>query len=643
MKHYQKYIKRVKKRSPQSVADSIKRTVEKFIPEHIDKFDFLNHKSALLLGHVQSGKTVQMLGILTATADAKFQVFLVMTADNNSLQSQTLGRALELLGSFCVCGESDYVRFFKNDMQKPVVIVIKKNSRILNTWKNNLASSGFLGGRSIFIIDDEGDVASLNTMVNQDKISTINKRITAIKELANSSFYLQVTATPQSLFLQEETTGYKPESVHYFEPGYGYLGGDFFYNPRDTEGGEIYPAYHIQITNEDELSDLKDEDSLTPEGMQRAISSFLVSVAHMRKKGREGPCNFLVHPSVSIKDHEAVAEKIGEALNVLLSSFNGMQDCEETLKVAWEDLKKTKNDIIDFGECYNFIVDLLEDSKVSIFVMNSKNSGETDFSKGINIIVGGNSLARGVTFPNLNTTYYCRKSKHPQADTFWQHCRAFGYDRDVGLVRIFLPSSLFNLFSQLNNSNNAMIERVKEGDLGGQMLAFPKGVKPTRLNVINKKTLNVISGGVNYFANWPLERGTNSLDRLLRVFGEATKYHVIDANLLKEIIKACNVQFKDDWPKEAYIECIESLQKKDTKEAILIVRRDRDIARGTGSLLSPDDRLLGVSFTDKTVLTMYRIIGSKDKKWNGNPLWIPNIKFPEKTFYGNCYKNPENI
>lgn len=67
-------------------------------------------------------------------------------------------------------------------MKKPTVIVLKKNGRILKQWKNNFSSTSFCAGNPLFIIDDEADAASLNTMVNKNKQSTINKSLEDIKE-----------------------------------------------------------------------------------------------------------------------------------------------------------------------------------------------------------------------------------------------------------------------------------------------------------------------------------------------------------------------------------------------------------------------------------------------------------------------------
>ena len=334
-------------------------------------------------------KQVTCLEFWLSATDNDFEIFVVMTTDSTYLQQQTLTRALRFLDTFCVCDEQDDIRFVTNDMRKPVVIVLKKNTRVLGTWLNRLISSNFVTGRSIFIVDDESDAASLNTKVNkQNEISTINGKISAIRNLANSSFYLQVTATPQSLFLQEEDSGYKPEFVHYFRPGDGYMGGNFFY--RSTKPYEdTRPPYPIRITGEAELADLKEIESHIPDGMQKAIMCFLVTSAHIIDTDTASSCNFLIHPSVRTADHETIAERIGEALNNLLIGFRDDDAFKDNLKVAWIDLQSTKPDILDFDECYDFISSILEDERITISTMNSKSSNDVDFTQGVNIVVGG--------------------------------------------------------------------------------------------------------------------------------------------------------------------------------------------------------------------------------------------------------------
>lgn len=291
--HFKNYIKLTKETSSNKVSDAIEKTVSDISPKYIQTFDFNSHKSGLLLGNVQSGKTGHMLGILADAADQDFEVFIVLTTDSTHLQKQTFHRALKLLDTFCVCDEQDDIRFLANDMRKPVVLILKKNVRVLETWKNNLISSKFLNGRPVFIIDDESDAASLNTKVNKDnEVSSINQKIADIRALSNSSFYLQVTATPQSLFLQEELSGYKPEFVYYFKPGAGYLGGNFFYRTTEPYTENQIP-FAIKFTGEEELKDLREYESHVPDGMQRAIASFLIAATDIHINKTRSSCNFL--------------------------------------------------------------------------------------------------------------------------------------------------------------------------------------------------------------------------------------------------------------------------------------------------------------------------------------------------------------
>ena len=76
-----------------------------------------------------------------------------------------------------------------------------------------------------------------------------------------------------------------------------------------------------------------------------------------------------------------------------------------------------------------------------------------------------------------------------------------------------------------------------------------------------------------------------------------------------------------------------------TGQGILIVRRDRDVAQGTGALLSPNDWKLGGQFTNKPVLTMYQVTGTKG--WKNKQMWVPNIKLPHGIMYYNVIEESE--
>ncbi len=103
-------------------------------------------------------------------------------------------------------------------------------------------------------------------------------------------------------------------------------------------------------------------------------------------------------------------------------------DAELLLFAAHQDLLGSCSTLLPFEQVKNF---LLSNNVVSVYVLNSSEEAERDnsFESGFNIVVGGNTLGRGVTFSKLQTVYYVRSAKTPQADTYWQHSRMFGYDR----------------------------------------------------------------------------------------------------------------------------------------------------------------------------------------------------------------------
>ncbi|WP_052078184.1 Z1 domain-containing protein [Porphyromonas gulae] len=590
----------------------------------------------LLLGHVQSGKTGQMIGVIASLADEGYKVFLLLTTDNVDLQRQTYNRVKETLHEFHVLSENEGQYFNPNNLIKPVVIILKKNPSILRKWSNLLVSSNLAKGLCLCIFDDEGDAASLNTLVNRGKESTINQYLRKIRKSATSSIYLEVTATPQSLILQSIISNWKPSFVNYFKPGKGYLGGNFFYsNPK---------SFCIRFTAENELDEVNEEnDSFCPEGLQMSIMSYLVCCAYKRLNG-ESNCNFMIHPSVRIDVHRKFENRVQEHLTLLQQSTED-EGFQTQLYEAWSDLQRTKPDLPHYEEIKKCIVEILDSTLIYVISLNShslanrdpNNPDSLNLNVGFNIIIGGNTLGRGLTFPNLQTVYYCRSSKSPQADTHWQHSRIFGYDRIKELVRIFIPRSLHSLFVLLNESNNMLISQV-EKNFNHLELIYPNGIKPTRTNVIDKQYLNLIVGGVNTFASHPIEANTSIVDRLIDSYSRMDSV-VCPAEILIDLLHYVGDADIAIFNSGKFVNCIRALKgKRPSIICRLIVRTNRDIAKGTGSLLSPNDRKLGELYKDDIVLTMYRIIGSKEKGWNGNPIWIPNIRFPN----GVCFYSTDD-
>ena len=635
MSYIQSYLDTINK---PGLRDSIIETSNAVLENVKSHFHFDTPTTGLLLGNVQSGKTGQMLGIMSRLADEGYRLFLLLTTDNIDLQRQTYNRVLNSLPLFTVLSERDEEQFRALNQSKPLAIVLKKNTSVLRTCKDLLVASKTCRGLPLVIFDDEGDAASLNTLVNRHKVSPINNRLSAIKATATSSLYFEVTATPQAIILQSIISEWRPSFTNYFKPGAGYLGGNFFYSDPKS--------YCIRFTDEDELANIKDDDDIPcPKGLQDSIYTFLVLCAHKKLIG-ETNCNFMIHPSTRIYIHERFKDVIDGQLNLLQRSTED-KGFNRSLLDSWSDLQRTRPDLEPFEDIREEVIHILDNEELMVIPLNSQsfvcrdsnNPDALDLEKGFNIVVGGNTLGRGITFPHLQVVYYCRTSKKPQADTFWQHSRIFGYDREQELVRIFIPESLHKLFVELNKANEVIIKQVERG-LDTCQIIYPDNIRPTRKNVLDAQFLNICAGGVNYFPNDPIEGNAEIIDSILENAFLEGDPAIAPKELLIELLKYCGSKDSDDFDNSKFTSAIEALSsKRPTTKFKVIVRKGRDISKGTGTLLSPNDRQLGERHPNDVVLTLYRVNGSWDKGWSGSPLWIPNIKLPE----GFCFYDSNSL
>lgn len=617
--------------------ESVVNTSNELVSNISSRFSFASQLNCLLLGNVQSGKTGQMLGAISFLADKGYRLFILLTTDNVDLQRQTYNRVKKSLLDFNVISEKEEVIFEQVRLTKPAVIVLKKNSRVLRKWKDILVNTDICHGLPLVIFDDEADAASLNTKVNSNKISPINRNLSLIKKTSTSSVYIEVTATPQAVLLQSLVSGWRPSFVTYFKPGSQYLGGNFFYSDPTS--------YCAKFTEDNELDKIiADDDTVTPDGLRDSILTFLEVCAYKKIKG-ETNCNFMIHPNVKIDVHNKFVNRVQEFLNLLEVSQNE-KGFEKALGNIWTDLQHTKPDFPSFEDILNGVTDILDNTEIMVVPLNSKsfvcrdssNPDALDLSKGFNIVIGGNTLGRGITFPHLQTVYYCRSAKRMQADTFWQHSRIFGYDREKELVRIFIPQPLYKFFTELNKSNEMLIEQVTHG-LENLQVILPADISPTRKNVLDSKYLNAIVGGMNFFASDPVDSNTEVIDSIVSQYGDALSVPTDKETIIK-LLQLVGSYDSQDFSSQKYISCVHALcAKRPSVKLRLIVRKNREISKGTGTLLSENDRKLGSKFDDEIVLTLYRVNGEVAKGWNGKPLWIPNIKFPKNICFYDTFEN----
>lgn len=609
MLYLKNYLNKIIARGNEKLAESISYTAEEVGNKYIKKFSFTSHEIGLLFGNVQSGKTGQMFGIITKATDLGFPVFLLLTTDNVVLQQQTLDRVKADLDGYCICGENDSMVFTENSLLQPTIIVLKKNVHILKLWANIFNSTGFMKGNPLFIIDDEADAASLNTLVNKDSKSSINKYLDTIKNGASSSIYLQVTGTPQAIFLQTMESGWHPYFTYYFQPGNSYLGGDFFFPSTGK------PAC---------ISFLEEIEKPTKSVVIRHIA---VASQILASGGKVANCLF--HPSVSQAAHNKYADEVVREIAWCVENRDS-QFKDELIK-EYDNIAPERKEKVSLDQYLDKAFYLIDEKGINVLVMNAASDvvDSEQYETGCNFVIGGNTLGRGVTFPGLQTIYYTRTSKKPQADTMWQHSRMFGYDRDPGMMRVFIDENLYKLFSDINATNNSIIAQVERG-IQDIKIYYPHGLNPTRKNVLDSDRVEMLSGGTNYYPHNPDNDSIEDISKLLEPFASDVPYYQVSLRIIREILN--HIIPSPDFNMKAFISVLDTmLSEQPAGQGILIVRRNRDVAQGTGALLSPNDWKLVGEFPSKTVLTMYQVTGNKG--WSGRPLWVPNIKLPDNTVY----------
>ncbi len=615
-KYFKEFIKRWEENHP-GQADGIMNSSTEFVSKLLDSFSYKGCLKALLLGQVQSGKTSQMLSAISLLADKGIKLFILLTSDMTNLQSQTFKRALRFLPSeFCKCNEADEVRFREENLRTPTLIVLKKNSKVLKSWKSILQSTDQSKYETMVILDDEADAASLNTKVNQKKISTINRLLSDISSIPPNSIYVQVTATPQAVLLQAKDSGWRPSVVHTFPPGPAYRGGAFFYGENSR---------CIRTVDEDESKALLGSDEI-PLGLRQSLSTFLINSIYLVDIQKKPACNFLIHPGQKTDHHSKTEKKIARLLK---EAQSGSELLRSDLYHAYEDIRQTCKKLPNFDYFWEALPKIIE--SIQVQVLNSITPEEVNYEKGINILIGGNATGRGITFDGLQVVYYCRESKVPQADTLWQHSRIFGYDRVTECCRLFLPPKLLQIFRRLNEANDALFAVLKGGAIDEISILQPEGVVSTRKSVINQKRFINIVGDTNYDIGSADHRNTASIDEII---GNTDQDREISLASVLQTLKLVNPEDRSDRRDlNLYLNCLEVLERAGETAVHIMVRTDRDITKGTGTLLSPNDRKKGSLITDKTVITFYRVNGLVENKWDGYPLWIPNIKFPK----GRCF------
>ena len=527
---YAEYLEKQKKFAP-SVILQLDELTDKVLDKLFNpqRSEIQISKKGLVVGQVQSGKTANYTGLICKAADAGFNLIVVLAGIHNNLRSQTQNRIDEgflgfdtqyeraytmnkttKIGVGLIPGfESAIANSYTTSLEKgdftrratntagfnfnapqPILLVVKKNASVLKRLYNWLHThtqtrNEKISNKSLLIIDDEADNASINTNRKELDPTTINRNICGIISLFNRSAYVGYTATPfANIFIpQNEDDLFPRDFIINIPAPTNYIGPEKVFGtsiiPDDTNN-DLLPIvcpikdYDFFVPQGHKKDDDKPTFSDIPESLKTAIKCFIVTCAVRIARGQETKHNSML---IHISRFQVWQNHIKELVEQLFNYYK--HEIEASDPAIFEEFRKILEDDTANYKSYKTVTTEIKQSKfgdidkyltvhsweeirpllfkaVQKFEIKSINGTSGDCltyyeneKTGISVIaIGGDKLSRGLTLEGLSVSYFLRASK--MYDTLMQMGRWFGYRPGyVDLCRLFTSEELNEWFRHI--------------------------------------------------------------------------------------------------------------------------------------------------------------------------------------------------
>jgi hypothetical protein len=480
----------------------------------------------LVLGKIQSGKTANLLSTVAWAADRKVSLAVIFTGVTEALNDQTEKRIRKDLMTKL---DEQYVKVFQvptkssgenyekllQDLSKwvarrstetiaglirplPVLVTLKNPSRVktLHTLIKGLEEKFGTEMISLFI-DDEADQASQNAGAKKRKVTPTYAAISALRDLDSRNILLSYTATPQAVLLTERNGRLRPNYCVTVEPRTDYFGLDTAVAPEFEQNRVEVDDWLLKPT----------QMTASPKSLRDALVRFACTSwvrffcpdTFYASSGLSGDSlserlksvQMLVHESGSQKEHKKVyefvtweLERLTDGLVDALSGSLTMSQFEE-LSEEWDQgleglriaadsqLRESISPKIDL-DFFKQILNLLDDSTVLVVNSDPDKPGPSDdipiedevwAQSKLWVLIGGDILGRGLTIPQLTTTYFLRHAKRPNFDTVSQQMRFCGYRSNYSqFTHLFAQGQTLGIFEVMNEIDSTVWRLAKKWD-----------------------------------------------------------------------------------------------------------------------------------------------------------------------------------
>jgi len=462
-----------------------------------------NSETGIVIGYVQSGKTLSFTTLAALARDNNYQIVIVIAGTSTSLFNQStnrLRRELRLDTRFdrkwtLIPNPSEIEHQetiqtvlaqwadpnFQNERCRTLLLtVMKQKDHLFNIAE--IFDGLNLNGVPTLIIDDEGDQASLNTLarraarqgidiedLTESDVSTIYRRITRLKGLFTHHTFVQYTATPQANLFINIVDRLSPNFIKLLTPGTEYTGGmDFF-------------RQEAHLVEEIPLTDLPAPNHPLhepPESLIAAMRVFFLGVVAGEILQDQRNRSMLVHPSRLQGDHNQFTEWVRGICNSWRRILTGNDDAEKNILIAdfreaYDDLRRTVPNILPFERLTDFnLVHAIQYTPIVEVNARRGSTPQINWQDSYSwILVGGQSMDRGFTVEGLTVTYMPRNVGVGNVDTIQQRARFFGYKRGfLGYCRVFLDQVTIDSYNAIIDHEENVREQLEEFDINNKPL-----------------------------------------------------------------------------------------------------------------------------------------------------------------------------
>lgn len=482
--------------------------------------------TGLVVGFVQSGKTLSFTTLCALAHDNDFGLIILIAGTIENLLLQTKSRLesdLDLAGNGSTrpwmvvdrpspgTPEAGMLQRHLKNWVNPLipkdkkrvclVVVLKQHKRLANLL--HCLHGIDLAKVPTLVIDDEADQASLNTFAAKNRSTGSNKNSTnygeviALKDVLPHHSYVQYTATPQANLLISLDDKLTPEFAELLTPGAGYVGGSILFKAHGDYAATIPDT---------EASATFATSTGPPATLVKALRVFLLGACAAEELKVNTNRTMMVHPSQQTGPHNDYlrwVQDLAESWRCITADETLRETFFDDFRDAYTDLLKTVAETLPtFDKLVKHLPLVMQ--MVSVREVNSTGTGAAAISWSACeywILVGGAKLDRGFTVEGLTVTYMPRPLALGNADSLQQRARFYGYKQKyLGYCRVYLRGDVRGAFEQYVE-HEADIHKSLDKTRGlplkdwVRQFTLDSSMQPTRKGVIGIPVTELVATG----------------------------------------------------------------------------------------------------------------------------------------------------